>query len=264
MQPVATPEGAASRPKTALVTGAANRIGRAIAEQLADHGWRVAIHYHSSIEAADKAVEAIRVSGGEARAFAADLMRDEDTETLFRTVGDVFGSVNALINNASTFEKDDLETATRDTWDLHMQVNLRAPFILTQAFANALPAGWEGAVVNIIDQRVWNLPPDFTTYTLSKAGLWALTQTLALALSPRIRVNAVAPGPALPSARQTERDFQRQYEATPLKRPANPRQIADAVRYLLDAPAVTGQMIAVDSGQHLCWAPPSGSDGPRE
>ena len=177
-------------------------------------------------------------------------------------MGDVFGSVNALINNASTFEKDDLETATRDTWDLHMQVNLRAPFILTQAFANALPAGWEGAVVNIVDQRVWNLPPDFTTYTLSKAGLWALTQTSALALSPRIRVNAVAPGPALPSARQTERDFQRQYEATPLKRPANPRQIADAVRYLLDAPAVTGQMIAVDSGQHLCWVPPSGSDGP--
>lgn len=251
-------------PKTVLVTGGAHRIGRALALDLAAQGWAVAIHYHSSIEAADEIVGAIAAQGGQAQAFAANLMDDAETEALFTTVHQAMGPVTALINNASTFEKDHLETATRDSWDLHMQVNLRAPFILSQGFAKALVAAdLQGTIINIIDQRVWNLPPDFTTYTLSKAGLWTLTQTLALALAPRIRVNAIGPGPTLPSARQTEADFAHQYSKMPLQRPASPEQICSALRYLLDAPAVTGQMIAVDGGQHLCWAPES-ADTPRE
>lgn len=245
------------RQKTVLVTGGANRIGRAIAQDLALQGWRVAIHYHSSIEAADHVVDDIINAGGHAEAFSADLAKDDETENLFKEVRATMGPLRALVNNASTFEKDLVDTVTRESWDCHMQVNLRAPFILMQAFARDLPDDEAGGIVNIIDQRVWNLPPDFTSYTLSKAGLWTLTQTMALALAPRIRVNAIGPGPTLPSARQSQHDFEQQYKAIPLKRPASPAEICAALRYLLDAPAVTGQMIAVDGGQHLCWAPQS-------
>jgi NAD(P)-dependent dehydrogenase (short-subunit alcohol dehydrogenase family) len=143
-----------------------------------------------------------------------------------------------------------------------MEVNLRAPFVLTQAFVRQLPDAASGNVINVLDQRVWNLTPFFTSYTLSKAGLWTLTQTLALALAPRVRVNAVGPGPTLPSARQTEDSFRRQWQAMPLARPVHPKEVAAAVRFILDAPSVTGQMIAVDAGQHLSWSPaPGGAFG---
>lgn len=175
-----------------------------------------------------------------------------------------FGPLGCLVNNASTFELDGVADATRDSWDAHMETNLRAPFVLTQAMAAALPEDRQGCVVNIIDQRVWNLTPFFLSYTLSKAGLWTLTRTLAMALAPRIRVNGIGPGPVLPSARQTQDQFDRQAAAVPLGRGASPEEICAALRFILGAPAMTGQMIALDGGQHLGWAQPQRDFRPEE
>jgi NAD(P)-dependent dehydrogenase (short-subunit alcohol dehydrogenase family) len=238
--------------RVALITGGARRIGAAVARDLACVGWTVAIHHHRSAADAQALVAGIEGEGGSARAFAADLASEAETLSLVGRVGDALGPVTALINNASLFERDEALTATRDSWDRHMQINLRAPFVLSQAFVRQVPdAG--GAIVNLLDQRIWNLTPHFTSYTVSKVGLWTLTQTLAMALAPRVRVNAVGPGPTLPSIRQSVEQFVRQWEAVPLARPAAPEEIAAAVRFLLDAPSVTGQMIAVDGGQHLGW-----------
>ncbi|MFA7429004.1 MAG: SDR family oxidoreductase [Rhodospirillaceae bacterium] len=251
-------------PRAALVTGAGRRIGRAVAEALSADGWAVAIHYRDSHDAAEDVANAIRVRGGTAVTLRADLGDEADVARLVPAAVEALGPLGALVNNASVFEYDSVETATRASWDLHMEANLRAPFVLTQAFAAQVPATGKGCVVNIIDQRVWNLTPHFTSYTLSKAGLWALTQTLALALAPRIRVNAVGPGPTLPSARQTLDQFAAQCADMPLKHGSNPAEIADAVRFLLAAPAVTGQMIALDGGQHLGWRTAGEDAGPDE
>ncbi|MFZ1416259.1 MAG: SDR family oxidoreductase [Defluviicoccus sp.] len=238
----------------ALVTGAARRIGRAIALDLARAGWAVAVHHHTSAAAAEAVVAEITAGGGRACALACDLMREAETEALVRRAADALGPITCLVNNASVFESDRPETASRASWDRAMEVNLRAPFVLIQALAAALPEGVEGNVVNILDQRVWHLTPLFTSYTVSKVGLWTLTQTLAMALAPRLRINAVGPGPTLPSPRQTEVQFCRQWSKMPLKRAVAPEEIAAAVRFLLDAPSITGQMIAVDAGQHLGWS----------
>lgn len=256
-------------PRSVLVTGAGKRIGRTVAEALAADGWAVALHYRGSREAAENLAGAIRVNGGKAVTIAADLGDETQVQAMVPAACAALAEVGApplgaLINNASVFEYDSALSATRESWDLHMEANLRAPFVLTQAFARALPENARGCVVNIIDQRVWNLTPHFTSYTLSKAGLWALTQTLALALAPRIRVNAVGPGPTLPSPRQSPDRFADQCAAMPLRQGSNPAEIADAVRFLLAAPAVTGQMIALDGGQHLGWLPPGEDDGPEE
>ena len=160
-----------------------------------------------------------------------------------------------LVNNASRFERDEWNDATRASWDAHLEPNLRAPFVLIQAFAAQLPEDSLGVVVNLVDQRVWNLTPHFTSYTLSKAALWTLTQTLALSLAPRIRVNAIGPGPTLPSPRQTPQQFEQQCAEMPLKRGTTPDEIAEALRFILAAPSMTGQLITLDGGQHLCWAP---------
>jgi NAD(P)-dependent dehydrogenase (short-subunit alcohol dehydrogenase family) len=166
------------------------------------------------------------------------------------------GPVGVLVNNAGVFEDDTVETATRETWDHHLAVNLRAPFVLIQEFARRLPAEAGGVVVNLLDQRVWSLTPYFVSYTLSKVGLWTLTQTMAMALAPRIRVNGIGPGPALPNIRQTDEQFFRQCAMMPLGRGTSPDEIAAALRFIIEAPAVTGQMIALDGGQHLGWAQP--------
>lgn len=242
-------------PRTALITGAAHRIGRALALDLARHDWMVAVHYNRSAEAATQVVKEIVAAGGTAIALEADLAREDEVMTLVPRAVEALGPLGCLINNASVFENDMATTATRQSWDIHMETNLRAPFVLIQAFAAQLPPDCQGAVVNLLDQRVWNLTPYFTTYTLSKAGLWILTQTLALSLAPRIRVNAIGPGPTLPSPRQTAEQFARQCDAMPLQRGTAPEEICEAVRFILAAPAMTGQMIALDGGQHLCWAP---------
>jgi NAD(P)-dependent dehydrogenase (short-subunit alcohol dehydrogenase family) len=214
----------------------------------------VAVHYNRSKAQAEKMVDEIALAGGRAVALAAELTDEGETKDLVLRAVATLGPLGCLVNNASQFEADDSATATRESWDTHMEVNLRAPFVLTQGFAAQMPADASGCVVNIIDQRVWNLTPFFTTYTLSKAGLWTLTKTLAQALAPRIRVNAIGPGPTLASARQTDAQFTRQWQSTPLQRYTLTEEICAAVRFILSAPAMTGQMVALDGGQHLGWA----------
>ena len=247
-----------------LITGAARRIGRAVALDLARRGWAVAIHYNTSHADAEEVAAAIRSNGGRAVPVQGDLRRDDDVAALFPEAHRALGPVTCLINNASIFERDSPTTATKESWDLHMQVNLRAPFVLVQAFLAQLPDGQAGNVINVIDERVWNLTPHFTSYTVSKAGLWALTQTLALALAPNVRVNAIGPGPTLPSPRQTEEQFKRQWSSLPLRRRIGLEEICGAVRFILDAPSMTGQMIALDGGQHLGWASRSAGGGMDE
>jgi NAD(P)-dependent dehydrogenase (short-subunit alcohol dehydrogenase family) len=243
-------------PRAALVTGAGKRIGRAIALDLAGHGLALAVHYNGSREAAETVVAEIRQGGGRAVALQADLADEASVERLLPAATEALGPIGVLINNASTFEFDSIASATRAGWDRHMEANLRAPFVLIQQFARLLPETAEGAVVNLIDQRVWNLTPHFVTYTVSKAALWTLTQTLAMALAPRIRVNGIGPGPTLPSTHQTAEQFAQQCADMPLGRGTSPDEIVAAVRFLLQAPAMTGQMVALDGGQHLGWAQP--------
>jgi NAD(P)-dependent dehydrogenase (short-subunit alcohol dehydrogenase family) len=242
--------------KNVLVTGAAKRLGRAIALDLGSAGWNVALHYKTSAEDAEAAAAQIRGHGVTAALLQADLAREAESETLVSRAAAAIGPLTALINSASIFENDDWRSATRASWDLHMEVNLRAPLALSQRFAAQLPDGAAGNIVNIIDQRVLKPTPQFLSYSLSKAGLHWLTTTLAQGLAPAIRVNAVGPGPTLRNERQSEADFARQRDATILGHGADPADICAAVRYLLDAPSVTGQMIAVDGGQHLIWQTP--------
>lgn len=248
-------------PKTAVVTGAARRIGRAIACDLGAWGWSVVVHYNSSADEAEAVVHEIETAGGQAVALKADLAREAETRQLMEDSIARFGPIGCLVNNASRFDRDEFDTVTRSSWDAHIEPNLRAPFVLSQDMAAALPADRGGVIVNIIDQRVWNLTPHFLSYTLSKTGLWTLTRTLALALAPRIRVNGIGPGPTLRNVRQTEAQFQRQLDSVPLQRGASSEEVARAVRFIIDSPSMTGQMIALDGGQHLGWAqPPSGAE----
>jgi NAD(P)-dependent dehydrogenase (short-subunit alcohol dehydrogenase family) len=245
-------------PKAALVTGAGKRIGRAIALALGRDGWAVAVHYHRSETEAKAVVSDIVAVGGRALALEADLGREAEVEKLVPRAAAALGPLGALVNNASVFENDTALGATRDSWDRHLAINLRAPFVLMQQFARELPETAEGNIVNVLDERVWSLTPYFVSYTLSKAGLWNLTQSMALALAPRIRVNGIGPGPTLPSPRQSEAQFRRQQEMMPLRRGTTPEEIAAAVLFILSAPAMTGQMIALDGGQHLGWAQAAG------
>ena len=241
---------------TALVTGAAQRIGRAIALALAGDGWRIAIHHRSSAAEAAEVVREIEKTGGRAAAFAADLADMDETRGLIAAVATTLGPLTLLINNASLFETDEALSMTPESWATHMDINLRAPAFLAQAFAAQLPASAEGNIVNVIDQRVWAPTPKFFSYTISKMALWDMTHVLARSLAPRIRVNGVGPGPAMINARQSEADFERQCAATILKRGTTPEEICDAIRFILSAPAMTGQMIALDGGQHLAWETP--------
>ncbi len=203
-------------PRAALVTGGGRRIGRALALALAEDGFAVAVHYHHSGEEAVAVAEAIRANGGTALTVAADLSDEVAVLGLMVQTERELGPVGCLVNNAGVFENDTVETVSRESWDQHMAVNLRAPFVLMQQMAARLPADAGGVIVNILDERVWSLTPYFVSYTLSKAGLWTLTQTMALALAPRIRVNGIGPGPTLPSPRQTAEQFQHQCSLMPL------------------------------------------------
>lgn len=242
--------------KNVLVTGAAKRLGRAIALDLAAAGWNVVIHYNGSEEDADSAAQAARAFGADAATVKCDLSKEAETATLVDRAVREIGPLTALINSASLFENDDWQSATRQSWDDHMEVNLRAPLLLSQLFAKQLPETATGNIINIVDQRVLKPTPQFLSYSVSKAGLYWLTTTLAQGMGPRIRVNAVGPGPTLKNPRQSDEDFDRQRDATILRHGASPADICGAVRYLLSADAVTGQMIAVDGGQHLIWQTP--------
>jgi len=228
-----------------LVTGAAKRFGRAIALDLARHGWDIAIHYMSSEAEARETETQVRALGVQATLVHGDFAREDEVAGLVERAG----PLDALINNASIFEHDDWQSATRQSWDRHMEINLRAPFVLSQALARQ----GGSAIVNIVDQRVLKPTPQFMTYSLTRSGLHWLTRTLAQGLAPQVRVNAVAPGPSFIGARQSEADYQRQRGATPLGLGASVEDLTGAVRYLLEAESVTGQTIAVDGGQHLAW-----------
>jgi NAD(P)-dependent dehydrogenase (short-subunit alcohol dehydrogenase family) len=250
----------------ALVTGAGKRLGREMALYLARRGYDVAVHYAASRKEAEEVVKEITAMGRRACALRADLLIESQVEKLVpMAVQGLGGPLTVLVNNASIFEYDTLRTASRKSWDRHLESNLRAPFVLTQAFAAQAPvAGLDaagepvasGLVINMIDQRVHKLTPEFMTYTIAKMGLWALTRTAAQALAPQIRVNAIGPGPTLQGARQSDSHFARQRAATVLGRGANPADITAALGFFLDSQAVTGQMIAVDGGQHLGWQTP--------
>lgn len=250
----------------ALITGAGKRLGRAMALYLADRGFDVAVHYASSADEAEEVAELIRAKGQQACTVQADLLNEDETQALTdAAIAGIGGPLTVLINNASIFEYDNIETATRDSWDRHLESNLRAPFVLTQHFAAQLPTSEiddmnepvaPGLVINMIDQRVRKLTPEFMTYTIAKMGLWAFTQTAAQALAPACRVNAIGPGPTLRGGRQSEAHFAKQRAATVLQRGSNTSDITGALGYFLDAPGVTGQLLCVDGGQHLGWQTP--------
>lgn len=249
----------------ALVTGAGARLGRAMALYLAGRGFDVAVHYATSEKAAEAVVDEITAMGCRAIAVQADLLNEDAMQSLVPKAVAALGPLCVLVNNASIFEHDSIASNTRDSWDRHMDCNLRAPFVLTQAFAaqapdlildqNGEPVA-QALVVNLLDQRVHKLTPEFASYTIAKMGLWALTQTAAQGLAPRVRVNGIGPGPTLQGARQTVAQFGQQRASTILQRGANPDDITAALGYFLDAKAVTGQMLSVDGGQHLAWDTP--------
>ncbi len=249
----------------ALVTGAGRRLGRAMALHLARRGHDVAVHYARSRADADEVADQIVGMGRRAVALQADLLDEEAVQNLIPRATEALGQLTVLVNNASIFEHDDIRTATRESWDRHIESNLRAPFVLIQHFAGQVPpsvrdeAGEpvaQGLVVNMIDQRVRKLTPEFASYTIAKMGLWALTRTAAQGLAPAVRVNAIGPGPTLQGGRQSAEHFARQRAATVLGRGAGPDDVNSALSYFLDATAVTGQLICVDGGQHLGWKTP--------
>ena len=250
-----------SIPRAALITGGAQRVGLAIGRALASQGFAVAIHCRTSVAAAEAAAAELR---GPSVVLPADLADEHQTSALIGRATAALGPIGVLVNNASAFERDEWDDSSRESWDAHIEPNLRAPFVLMRQFAKALPAGREGAVINLLDQRVWSLTPHFVSYTVSKAALWTLTQTMALALAPRIRVNGIGPGPALPSPRQSQEQFDRQARSTPLGHGTTPEEIARAAIAILAMPAMTGQMIALDGGQHMQWAAGQGVPAPEE
>ena len=240
--------------KTALVTGGSKRIGKAISEGLAEAGYAVAIHYNSSADDAEALAASLRQKGAKAIAIQANLNNGAETRILLSRTIDELGPVNLLINNASVFEEDFASDIDDGIWDQHFQVHVKAPSLLAAAFANQGLS--DGLIVNVIDERVWKLTPNFTSYTLSKSALWTATKTMAQAFAPTIRVNAIGPGPTLPSARQTQADFDHQVQTLPLKRSPNLEEFSDTILYFVRAKSVTGQMIALDGGQHLGWQTP--------
>lgn len=248
---------------TALVTGAALRLGRAIALDLATLGWRIGVHYQTSSTEAESLVEEIERLGSKALALPADLTSEAQLRGLVQSCAEELGPPTCLINNAARFEWDSIDTLDWAGWQAELDVNLRAPIFLIQEFARTLPEDGSGCVINMIDQRVWRLTPEFFSYTIAKSALWTATRTLAQALAPRIRVNAIGPGPVLPSLRQSQEDFERECRAAPLGRAATVEEVCRAVRFLLDSPSVTGQMIALDSGQHLAWDGAPGAENPE-
>lgn len=247
--------------KVAFITGAGDRLGKAMALALGDKGWSIAVHYNSSAQKAEAVVNALTQKGVNAQAFQADLSDEAQTDGLIAKAAHALGPISLLVNSASRFTADEALSATRESWDAHMETNLRAPFKLSQDFTAQAPKDannpGDNLIVNLIDQRVLKLTPQFMSYTLSKAALLTLTKTLAQALGPEgVRVNGIGPGPTMRNVRQSQEDFRVQTDATVLGYGSSPGGIVDALFYLLQAREVTGQMLAVDGGQHLIWQTP--------
>ena len=251
-------------PRAALVTGAAKRIGRALALDLAAAGFDLAVHYRTSAAEAQAVVAAAVALGRRAVALPADLADERATAALVGEAAAALGPITLLVNNAAVFDYDRPETADHERWQRQMAINLRAPLVLTQGLLAQLPAGGPADVVNLIDARVLNLTPHYTSYTISKAGLWVLTQHLARALAPRVRVNAIAPGPVLPHAGMSDQAFAALARATPLGRGPSIEDICRALRTILETPSMTGQLLALDGGRHLGWLLPGERDTPEQ
>ncbi len=244
------------RPETILITGAAKRIGKQLALDLARDGHDIVIHCNTSRHEAGEVAAQISAMGRRVHVVQGDLAAVPTPDRLISEASAALGAITVLINNASVFEPDGVGEITQASWTAHQDTNLRAPVMLAQAFARQLPPDTHGNIINIIDQRVWKLNPQFFSYTMSKTGLWTATRTLAQALAPRIRVNAIGPGPALPSARMDQSEFDKQARLTLLGRGTSPVEISQAAKFILSQPALTGQMIALDGGQHLVWQTP--------
>jgi len=239
---------------TALITGGSQRIGKMICLTMAKEGWNVAIHFNKSEKKAKKFSDLLKKYNIKTECIKADLSKEKELKKLFSKAKKNLGPINCLINNASTFELDSIDNINKKKWDYHMNVNLWAPIFLIKEFKKNLLKNTKGNIINIIDQRVLNLTPFFTTYTLTKSSLWTLTKTLAMALAPNIRVNAIGPGPTFASKRQTKEKFKKQVESTLLKKSVDTKEIAKAVLFILNSQSITGHLIPIDSGQHLGWA----------
>jgi NAD(P)-dependent dehydrogenase (short-subunit alcohol dehydrogenase family) len=242
--------------QVALVTGAAKRIGAAIARELSAHGYHVAIHCNRSLAEANALAGELRASGGKAAVIQADLADERQLERLVPAAASELGPLTLLVNNASVFLKDRFGALDSSVWGMQFNVNLRAPVFLAEAFAAQITEGRSGNIINLIDQRVLKLTPHMPSYTLSKAALWTATQTLAQALAPRIRVNGIGPGPALPNPYAADAEMSREITGIPLKRAVDVDDIARSVRFLAETQSITGQLLLVDSGQHIGWATP--------
>lgn len=241
---------------TALVTGGARRIGRAIVEDLSRNGFAVAIHCRSSVDVAEALATEINQQGGRAVVVVADLADLDAARALPAMAAEALGPLTLLVNNASIFEADGIGALDSERFQRQMAVNLAAPVFLADSFAAQLPADREGLVVNMVDQRAWKTTPHFVSYQLSKSGLLTATRTLAQALAPRVRVNAIGPGPTLPSPRQDPAEFRKQAEAVLLRHGPDLCEFGRTIRYLYETRSITGQMIALDGGQHLAWETP--------
>ena len=238
-----------------IITGGATRIGAAIAEKLSGPGKEIVIHFNKSKSNAEKLKKELSKNGTKIYLVKADLGKEEDINKIIKFAKSKLKYFDCLINNASLFENDKLENFTTDSWGKHLRTNLRAPALLSKAFAKNIK-GKNNNIINIIDQRVFKLTPYFFSYTISKTGLYTLTKTSAMSLAPNIRVNGIAPGPTLKNKRQSEKHFKKQYMATPLKRQVDVEQICNAVDFFIKNRSITGQVISIDSGQSLNWQTP--------
>ena len=239
--------------KNLLITGAATRVGKAIALHFAERGWNIALHYFRSSAKAKELKKIIEQHWVKVALIKADLKNPKQTEKIIPLAKKKLGAINCLVNNAALFEKDDITNFTTKSWNDHLNINLLAPTILTKQFAKQAPKKTVSNIINIIDQRIFNLTPFFMSYTISKSGLQTLTKTMAMRLGPNIKVNAIAPGPTIKSKRQTDKHFRNQVRSTLLKKTVRSEDICDTVEFLINNNSVTGQIIAVDSGQNLSW-----------
>jgi NAD(P)-dependent dehydrogenase (short-subunit alcohol dehydrogenase family) len=238
-----------------IVTGAATRMGAAIAKKLSGPNVEIVIHYNKSKLNAEKLQKELKKNKTKVWLIKGDLSKENDLKKIIKFAKSKLKYFDCLINNASLFENDSLKSFTSKSWDNHLNVNLKAPAFLTKEFAKNIK-GKNNNIINIIDQRVFKLTPFFTSYTLSKTGLYTLTKTSAMSLAPSIRVNGIAPGPTIKNKRQTDKHFKKQYLATPLKHQVDVNEICNAVDFFIKNSSITGQVLAIDSGQNLNWQTP--------